>query len=37
MIILTLIPDVREKAIEKANPLVQEEQYEDGKAIAIDR
>ncbi|MBS8264540.1 hypothetical protein DYI25_08840 [Mesobacillus boroniphilus] len=30
-----LDPDVREKAIEIANALVEEEQYEDGKAIPI--
>ena len=30
-----LDPDVREKAIEIANALVQEEHYEDGKAIPI--
>jgi len=30
-----LDPDVREKAIEIANALVQEEHYHDGKAIPI--
>ncbi|WP_286181225.1 hypothetical protein [Bacillus sp. ISL-37] len=30
-----LDPDVREKAIEIANALVEEEHYDDGKAIPI--